>query len=204
MSIKSRIKGALKFIKGMLPGQHGRSAVNLGKWRPAIKGEIGHEQRRWISTSAKTVTEETPFLSRRQVLQIKGGKRLEKLAVERRENKTEAERNMFSFKRRETADKKSQYKGEPIKDIRWFERFKAERREDLEKETRDRSSDEDYARAKEFGEKHTDLDKDFMKYITSPRKKRSTRRKTDAKGRNVQDMRRRARPVHRTGSKKAA
>ena len=118
MSIKSRIKGAFKFIKGMLPGQHGRSAVNLEKWRPTLKGEIGYAQRRWVRKSEKTVKEETPFLARRQVLQIKGGKRIEKLAVERRENKTEAERNIFAFKRRETADIKRKYENEPIKDIR--------------------------------------------------------------------------------------
>jgi hypothetical protein len=67
VSIKSRIKGAIKgavnFVKGMLPGQSGRSAVNLEKWRPAVKGEIGHAQRRWVPISAKTITEKTPFIA---------------------------------------------------------------------------------------------------------------------------------------------
>jgi hypothetical protein len=63
----------------------------------------------------------------RDILEILSpGKRLEQLAVERRPQKSEAERIAYALKRREAADKRRQYGNEEsVKDIRWFEKFKA-------------------------------------------------------------------------------
>jgi hypothetical protein len=201
MSVKSRVKRALEsvvtFVNISVPG------FDLADWTTAPKGTSAHKQRQLVRKHPAP-GQETERLSHGKHRQAVTGRTPKQLAEDRAPLRPAAESTAYKFKRRATADKKREYKGEPIKDIRWFEEFKADRRADLEAEVRDRSSDAEYARAKEFGEKHADLDEDFMKYITSPRKKGSKRRKLDAKGRSVKDMLRHARPARRTGSKKAA
>jgi hypothetical protein len=130
-------------------------------------------------------------------LQIKGGKRVEKLVAERRPLKSEADRAAYAFKRREVADKKREYENEEnIKDIRWFEAFKAKRRERriseiTGKEVGGSHTHEEYERGRLMAETYKELDPDFLKLVPAyPTKKRDRRGKTDAKGRSVRDMKR--------------
>ena len=133
-----------------------RSDINISDWIRAPKGVTGHEQRQYILKNPTNAAECALRLSRRQGEQAKTGKRIEKLVAERRPSKSEAERWAYAFKRRETAAKKREYKNESIK-----------------KEVGGAFTSEDYARLKAMAEKYADLDQDFLKYVSSPVKKRS-------------------------------
>jgi len=171
-----------------------RSDINISDWIRAPKGVTGHEQRQYILKNPTNAAERALRLSRRQGEQAKTGKRID----ERRPSKSEAERWAYAFKRRETAAKKREYKNESIKDIRWFERAKEKRRARYigvkGKEVGGAFTSEDYARLKAMAEKYADLDQDFLKYVSSPVKKRLRGRRLDMKGRSVRDMRTRTRP----------
>jgi hypothetical protein len=199
---RNAAKGTVKFVKS--------ASINPADWIPAPKGTPGHKERQFILKNAKTAADQAKRLSYYQMIKAKsGGKTPAQLAEERAPQRPSAERTAYALKRREAADKRRQYNNEEsIKDIRWFERFKETRRKRHEgvngKEEGGAVSSEDYARGKAMAEKYADLDKDFLKYVSSPPKKRETRRKLDAQGRNVRDMRRSNRPSRHPGSRKAA
>ena len=171
----------------------------LIRWRPARKGETGYAQRQYVLKHPKNAAETAERVSRRTVLKKKGGgKTLETLARERRETyspETQAKFSMAAFNRRGSYEKKKIYKGESAKDISWFERFKSKR---LERHTNEAGKEvggafhdhdspkagtsADYERGKAFAERHAEVEKDFLKYVSSPVKKRSQGRPRGNRG----------------------
>jgi hypothetical protein len=160
--------------------------ARLIRWRPARKGEAGYEQRQYVLKAPKTAAEATERISRRLFLTKKGGgkKSLETLAKERRETRPPEVQSKFSmaaFKRRRSFEKKKIYEGESAKDISWFERFKAKRLQTRVNEKGEtvggHHKTEEYARGKAFAERHPEAEKDFLKYVSSPVKKRDRGRR---------------------------
>jgi hypothetical protein len=166
--------------------------------RPALKGEAGYKARRYVFKNPKDAVEAAMSFSRRMFRQAKqiGGVTLETAAVRRRETLPPAERAKLAaaaFKRRRSYEKRAQYKGESLKDIHEFEAFKAKRLERhisefTGEEVGGQHTAEEYAKGKAFAEKHADVEADFLKYVESPTKKGTKKRRLDAKGRNVRDM----------------
>jgi hypothetical protein len=171
----------------------------LIRWRPARKGETGYAQRQYVLKHPKNAAETAERVSRRTVLKKKGGgKTLETLAKERRETyspETQAKFSMAAFKRRGSYEKKKIYKDESAKDISWFERFKAKRLERHISETTGKEvggahTAEEYKRGKAFAERHAEVEKDFLKYVSSPVKKRSQGRRRGGTPRTEREARR--------------
>jgi hypothetical protein len=158
--------------------------ARLIRWRPARKGEAGYAERQYVLKHPKTEAEAAERVSRRTFLQKKAGKTLEAKAEERREKYSRTEQaklTIANFRRRASFGKKKIYEGERAKDITWFERFKVKRLTPHVNEKGEtvggRHTTKEYARGKAFAERHPEVEKDFLKYVSSPVKKRDTRRR---------------------------
>jgi hypothetical protein len=192
--------GLIKTLRGSL--------ARLSRWRPARKGEAGYQERQYVLKHPKTPIETAERISRRTFLQKKKGKSPEQAAEEQypKYSRQESARNfMANFKRRRTYEKKAIYKHESAKDIRWFEKFKAKRLTPHVNEKGEtvggHHETQEYMRGKEFAERHPEVEKDFLKYVSSPAKKRDRRRRGS---RSSDALRRRERANRQAARRRAA
>jgi len=89
-----------------------KGPVDPTKWRPLRPREPGFGSRQYVRKSVSKVTPQTLRLSLRKFQTATGGKTLEERARTNPKGRTEAQREAFQKKRRETAELKKKYGGD--------------------------------------------------------------------------------------------